>query len=82
MRLLKIGLRSQRLLTLLERASKGDEMSKSLWKSKVFWFNVIVAAQELLQVLPLPPGAVAIGATVINIGLRVVTDKPVTVLPQ
>ena len=56
--------------------------SKSLWKSKTFWFNLLVAAQELTSVLPLPSGMVAIAATVINIGLRLVTDKAVTVLPK
>lgn len=51
--------------------------SKSIFASKTFWFNVLVAAQELTQVLPLPPGAVPIAATAINIGLRFFTEKPV-----
>ena len=70
--------RAQKLAGLLEEA----KMSKHLFTSKTFWFNVLTAAAELTQVLPLPPGTVAIAAAVINIGLRFVTDQSVHVLPR
>jgi hypothetical protein len=84
-RLLKIATRAARLMELFTRAStdwetrtlKGDDMSKSIFKSKTFWLNALTAAAELSQVLPLPPGALAIAATVINIGLRFLTDDSV-----
>ena len=69
--------RAQKLAGFLEEA----HVSKHLFASKTFWFNVLTAAAELSQVLPLPPGYLTIAATVINIGLRFVTDKPVHVLP-
>lgn len=84
-RLLKLARRASRLLDLMDRGSKdwdarkdkGEDMSKSLFTSKTFWFNVLTAAAELSQVLPLPAGTLAIVATVVNIGLRMVTDQPV-----
>jgi len=78
LKLLTIYRRAHRLGDLLE----DGQMNKALWKSKTFWFNVLTAATELTQVLPIPPGTLAIAAAVINIGLRVVTDQPVTVLPR
>lgn len=57
-------------------------MSKSLLKSKVFWFNVLTAAAELSNVLPLPAGTAVLVASVVNIGLRFVTAEPVHVLPK
>lgn len=77
-RLLKIYRRANKLAGYFEEA----QVSKSLWKSKVFWFNVLTASAELMQILPLPPGAVTIAAAVINIGLRFVTDKPVHVVAE
>lgn len=52
-------------------------MSKSLFKTRTFWFQVFTAGASLLGVIPLPPEYVAVGAALINIGLRFVTDKPV-----
>ena len=75
-RLLRIYRRAQKLFDLLEEA----QMSKSLFRSKTFWFNLLTAAAELTSVLPLPPGTVIIAASVINIALRFVTDKPVHVV--
>ena len=57
-------------------------MSKTLWTSKTFWFNLLTAGAELAQVIPLPPGTALLVTNAINIGLRLVTDKPVTVLPK
>ena len=57
--------------------------SKSLWRSKTFWFNLLTAVGELVQVLSgttlVPPGTLAIVAAVINIGLRTITNEPVHV---
>ena len=75
-RTVKLLRRAQRLFGLFEEAS----VSKSLFASKVFWFNVLTAAAELTSVLPLPPGTVVIAASVINIALRFVTTKPVHVV--
>ena len=74
----RIYRRAQKLAGFLEDA----RMSKSLWKSKIFWAQILSATCELTQVLPLPAGsATAIGA-VATILLRLITDKPVHVLPQ
>lgn len=76
-RLWKVYRASQRLAGYFEEA----QVSKSLFRSKVFWFNVLSAAMELSQVIPLPAGTMIIISGIINIGLRIVTDKPVHVLP-
>ena len=89
-KLLRIYTRAQRLFDLFTRASRdwdarkaqGADMSKSLFMSKVFWFNVLTAASELTGVLPLPAGTLTIIATVVNVGLRFVTNAPVHVLPS
>ena len=52
-------------------------MNKKLWKSKTFWFNLLSGAAALSGALPLKPEHVAIATAVINIGLRIATDKPV-----
>lgn len=58
--------------------------SKSLWKSKTMWFNLLTAAAELAQVLSgtrlVPTETLAVASAVINIGLRLVTDTPVHVV--
>lgn len=54
--------------------------SKPWWKSKTVWLNVLAGAAELSQVLPLPPGTVAIIAAIANVGLRFITDQPVHVV--
>ena len=75
-RLLKLYARANRLVGLLEEA----RMSKSLFTSKLFWFNVLTASASLLDVIPLPPEYMAVAVSVINIGLRLVTNKPVHVV--
>lgn len=86
LRMMKIYARANRLLTLFDQASHSYErthnVSKSLFASKTFWFNVFTAGAELTQVLPLPAGTLAIAAAVVNIGLRFLTDQPVHVVPQ
>ena len=77
-RTIKILRRAQRLFGLFEEAA----VSKSLFKSKIFWFNVLSVAAELTQVLPIPAGALVIVVNVINIGLRVITSDPVHVIPK
>jgi len=80
-RLLRIYVKANRLLSLFQSATDSYErthsMSKSIWVSKMFWFNLLTAAAELTQVLPLPAGTLAIATSLINIGLRIVTDQPV-----
>jgi hypothetical protein len=75
-RLWKIYRKANRLGNLLEEG----RMKKSLWKSKTFWFNVLTAAGELAQVIPLPPGTTILITNVINIGLRLITKEPVKVV--
>lgn len=76
-RLLKIYRRASKLGNLIEEANV-----KSLWKSKTFWFNLLTGAAELAQVIPLPPGTALLVTNVINIGLRMVTNTGVSVLPK
>jgi hypothetical protein len=52
-------------------------MSKSLFTSKLFWFNVFTGAAGVLGVIPLPPEYVALGTAIINVALRFVTSAPV-----
>ncbi len=89
-RTIKILKRAQTFFGLLEKGSKdwdglklkGEDMSKSLFQSRIFWVQVLTAAAELSQVLPLPTGvATVIGATATAI-LRVFSAQPVHVLPQ
>ena len=88
LRLLTVYRRASRLYDLLAAASLShernlmDPKTKSLFASKTFWFNVITAAAELLQVLPVPAGTVAIGAAVVNIALRFVTDQGVHIVAR
>ena len=78
MQLWRIYRRAQELAGFLEEA----QVSKSLFTSKLFWFNVLTAAAALLDVIPLPPEYTAVAVGVINVALRVVTDQPVHVLPR
>lgn len=51
---------------------------KSIFASKTFYLNVIAAALELSQVVPLPAGTLAIIAAVANIANRFLTSQPVS----
>lgn len=55
-------------------------MSKSILTSKTFWFNVLTAGADLLQVLPLPQGWSVPTLAVINIVLRAITTTPVHIV--
>jgi uncharacterized membrane protein len=80
-RLLKIATKANRLVSLLEEGTRSYErtsqMSKSLFASKTFWFNVVTAAIELTGVLPVPQGVTAVVVGVGNIALRLLTDQAV-----
>ena len=56
--------------------------SKSILKSKTFWWNIVSAAAEYSQLLPLPPGVSVLVANAVNIGLRLITKEPVHVVPK
>lgn len=60
------------------------DVSKSLFASKTFYFNLFTAAGEIAQMLAgihvVPAGTLAIAASVINVGLRLTTDQPVHVV--
>lgn len=76
------------LLTLNKAAGQYEEIakeidtmpSKTLFVSKTFWTNVLMLAITVGGILP-QRWAVPIMA-VANIGLRVVSGQPVTILPQ
>lgn len=80
--------RLSKLLSLFEKAStdwdarkaKGEDMSKSLFKSKTFWLNAMSLGLELSQVLPIPAGTLLIVTNVLNIGIRMLTETPVHVI--
>jgi len=57
-------------------------MSKSLFKSKIFWVNVLTAAVELSGALGgfLPTGVLQLATNILNIGLRLITADPVHVV--
>jgi len=74
LRMLAIYRKASVVIDLLEDA----KMNKKLWKSKTFWFNILSGAAALSGVIPLAPEHVAIATAVINVGLRFVTDKPVS----
>jgi hypothetical protein len=76
-RMLKIYRRASRLGDLFEEAA----VSKSLFKSYIFWTQVVSAALELNAVLPLPPGYTALGGQVLTIALRLLrSNGPVHVV--
>ena len=77
-RLLTIYRRANRVADLLQEAS----VSKSLFTSKLFWFNLLTGAAALVNVIPLPPEYTAVAVAIVNIGLRLVTTTPVHVVNQ
>ena len=75
LKLLRIYNASNRVINELEKA----KMNKALWKSKTFWFNLLTASASFVGVIPLDPHITAVVVGVINIGLRLVTETPVSV---
>ena len=70
-RLLKLLRRANTLGNLFQEAA----VSKSLFKSTIFWAQVLTAALELSQVLPLPTGGAAATGAVITILLRLLRQN-------
>jgi len=85
-KLLRVYARANRLLSLIQQGTQSYErthtMSKSLFASKTFWFNIVTATVELTGVLPVPQGAATAVVAVGNIVLRLLTNQPSHVLPQ
>ena len=54
--------------------------TKAFWLSKTLWFNLLTGAAALAGVIPLEPQTAAVVVAVINIGLRLITVGPVTVV--
>ena len=84
-RTIRILTRAQRVFGLIQTATASYErthdVSKSLFVSKTFWFNIVTAAVELSGVLPLPPGTVGAIAAIGNVVLRLLTTQPAHVIP-
>lgn len=78
LKLLKLYRKATRVASLLEDA----QVSKSLFKSKTFWINLLTAGAELAGVIPLPAGTMLLVVSGINIALRVLTKGPVHVLTE
>lgn len=62
-------------------------MTKSIWQSKTFWFNVLSGTGTVLGAVSglLPPPAmpfVAAASAIINVGLRLVTNSAISTAPQ
>jgi len=87
----KLARKVNKVLSLFHQATASYErthvVSKSLFASKTFWFNVLSAGGEVVQLLSgvhvVPAGTLAVAGGIINIGLRFVTEQPVHVVsPQ
>ncbi len=61
-------------------------MSKSIFSSKTIWYNVLSLVSMALVAIndssiitenPLAVGVVAVTTSLVNLGLRLVTDKPI-----
>lgn len=82
-RLLKIYGSANRLYQLFAAATASYErthdVSKSLFASKTFWFNVVTAAVSLTGVLPIPAETATIIVGVGNVLIRLLTNQPVHV---
>lgn len=73
LRMFRIYRAANKLAGLFEEA----HVSKSLFKSKIFWTQVLTAAAELSGVLPLPVGtATAIGAIATTLLRLLGTSQP------
>lgn len=63
-----------------------SEQGKSVYESKTIWFNVLsiaataltaVGGSEVIADYPVASAAVAVGISVVNVLLRLVTNKPI-----
>jgi nitrate reductase gamma subunit len=58
--------------------------SKSIFQSRIVWVQILTAATEVLQVLPMllpvPPGTATAIGSIATIILRRLTDEPVHVV--
>ncbi|MEK9722473.1 MAG: hypothetical protein VW405_03165 [Rhodospirillaceae bacterium] len=86
LRVVKIFGKANRLLSLLQQGTQSYErthdMSKSLFVSKTFWFNIVTAAVELTGVLPVPQGAATAVVAVGNVVLRLLTNQPAHIVAK
>jgi hypothetical protein len=79
MRVLKL-LKLYRNFSTLYGLMEDAKMKKTLWKSRTFWFQILSVAAAISGAVPLPPEITATIVGVINVALRLVTDKPVAVV--
>lgn len=59
--------------------------SKNILRSKTFWFNALTIIGTVLAAPVLPAALIPwipTAQALVNIGLRVVSDQPVTILPK
>ncbi len=59
--------------------------SKPWYRSKTVWFNVLSGIGSLVTLGIFPPAAavyIPAVTAVVNVGLRLVTDQPVRVMPS
>ena len=79
-KILKVLWAARKLANTVEELKMSK--SKGIWRSRVFWANVLTAAVELSGALSgfLPPGALQLATNVLNIALRLVTSDPVHVV--
>ena len=78
--LVKTERKADAVIDVLNDAKSQSVAGKSIYKSKVFWFNLLTAIAGLLGVLPVPPQYLIPALGLINIGLRVITTGPVGAL--
>ena len=71
LRLFKIYRKAMMLAGYFEEA----RVSKSLFRSSIFWTQVVSAAIELSGVLPLPPGYASLAGQVLTIALRLLRQN-------
>lgn len=85
LKLFRIYQKADKVVSLIEEGTKSYErtqsMSKSLFVSKTFWFNILTAVVDLTGVLPLPQGVATTIASVGNIAIRTITSDPVHIVP-
>lgn len=73
--LIKIYRRASDVLDIVKEGNM-----KKLWASKTFWFQLLSCSAAVAGVIPLPPETLAVVVGLINIGLRLVTKDPVSVV--